>query len=422
MICFQHNVRNKLTFIFYMIFSKFISVNDLKNSTIAIKQNIVKLFCKINNKRMNILFSNAFYVLECFFNLNNFDYLNDLCLITYKFELFIVENQNIIKRKRVNNVFFFELWKYVNYNFVITFIVDNFEHISQIVNLDFVVFESIDLRFSVNKTILNIWHVRLKHRKKQNVRRLTKMSKKMNFIKLIIDKNFYELCIIIKQKIESHNNFVIFDKYFLNLMWSDLVESSISNNKIRYFVTFLCDFIKRSMIYVLCVKLNTFEVFKHFQLHNEHEDNRVRRLCTNWKEKYSSNEFDNYCFKRDIKWKSIVLKIFEQNEIVERLKWIIMLMINIMLKNVALNDKWWIELIKTINYIRNRFLMIDKSIIFYEVDTKRKLFLVHFRRIETINYVIKRKSITKWKKIDFKIVFDRACNMRIKSHLSNVAL
>jgi hypothetical protein len=75
-ICFQHNVRNRSTFIFYTTFSKFIFVNDLKDSTIAMKQDIVKLFCKINNKRMNISFSNAFYVFECFFNLINFDQLN----------------------------------------------------------------------------------------------------------------------------------------------------------------------------------------------------------------------------------------------------------------------------------------------------------------------------------------------------------
>jgi hypothetical protein len=283
---------------------------------------------------MNIAFSNAFYVFECSFNLINFDQLNDRCSMTYKFEMFIVENQNIITKKRVNNVFFFELWKHVSYNFVITFIVDNLEQFSQIV-----VLESIDSRFSMNKTILNIWHVQLKHLKEQNVRRLTKMSKEINFIKSIVDKNFCELCIIIKQKNESHNNFVIFDKHFLNLMWNDLVEFSISNDKTRYFVTFLCDFIKRSMIYVLRVKSNTFEVFKHFQLHNEHKDNRVRRLRTNWKRKYSSNEFDDYRFEHDIKWKSIVSKIFEQNEITERLKQIIMSMINIMLKNVDLNDK-----------------------------------------------------------------------------------
>jgi hypothetical protein len=70
------------------------------------KQDIVKLFCKINNKRMNISFSNAFYVFKCSFNLINFQQLNDLCSMTYKFEIFIVEDQNIITRKRVNNVFF----------------------------------------------------------------------------------------------------------------------------------------------------------------------------------------------------------------------------------------------------------------------------------------------------------------------------
>jgi hypothetical protein len=78
---------------------------------------------------MNISFSNAFYVFECFFNLINFDQLNDLCLMTYKFEIFIVENQDIIIKKRVNNVFFFKLWKHVSYNLVITFIVDIFEQI-----------------------------------------------------------------------------------------------------------------------------------------------------------------------------------------------------------------------------------------------------------------------------------------------------
>jgi hypothetical protein len=185
-------------------------------------------------------------------------------------------------------------------------------------------------------------------------------------------------------------------------MWSDLVEFVVSNNKIKYFVTFLCDFIKRSVIYLLRVKSDTFEAFRHFELHNEHENNRVRRLRTNWEEEYLSNKFDDYRFEHDIEWESIVSKTLEQNEIVERLKQIIMSMINIMLKNVDLNDKWWIELVKTINYLRNRFSMIDRSITFYEIDTNRKLSLTHLRRIETINYAMKRKSITKWKKLIFR--------------------
>jgi hypothetical protein len=123
-------------------------------------------------------------------------------------------------------------------------------------------------------------------------------------------------------------------------MWSDFVQSFVFNDKIKYFVTFLCDFIKRSVIYMLRVKSNNFDVFRHFQQHNEHENNRVRRFRIDWEKKYFSDEFDNHRFKHDIEWKSIVSNTSKQNEIVERLRQILMSMINIMLKNVDLNDKW----------------------------------------------------------------------------------
>jgi hypothetical protein len=77
-------------------------------------------------------------------------------------------------------------------------------------------------------------------------------------------------------------------------------------------------------------------------------------------------------------------------------------MINIMLKNVDLNDKWWIELIKTINYLRNRSSMINKSITSFEIDTKWKFSFAHLRRIETTSYVMKRKLVTRWKKLAFR--------------------
>jgi hypothetical protein len=140
----------------------------------------------------------------------------------------------------------------------------------------------------------------IKTSERANVRRFVKMSNDMNLIKFVANKISCESCIVIKQKVESHNNFVIFDKHFLNLMWSDLVQFFVFHDKIKYFVTFLCDFIKRSMIYVLRVKLNTFDVFKHFQQHNEHENNRIRRFHIDWEKKYFNDEFDNYHFEHDI--------------------------------------------------------------------------------------------------------------------------
>ncbi len=179
---------------------------------------------------------------------------------------------------------------------------------------------------------------------------------------------------------------------------------------------FLCDFIKRSVIYVLRVKSDTFDAFRHFQQYNEHEDNRVRRLCTNWREEYFNDEFDKHRFEHDIEWKSIVSKTSKQNEIVERLKQIFMSMISIMLKNVDLNDKWWIELIKTINYFRNRSSMTSKSITSFEIDTRWKSSFAYLRRIKTTNYVMKRKSITKWKKLVFKSFFVVLVNYE-KNHI-----
>jgi hypothetical protein len=323
--CFQHSIREKSTFIFYTTFSKSISVNDLENSTIAMKQDIVRLSCKINNKRMNISFSNAFYVSKCSLNLINFDQLNEIrCFMSYKSNLFTIEDQDIITKKRVNNVFFFELWKHVNYNFIIISIVDNLvatfveSFVESFIKL--LIKSFVESSFAVNKEILSIWHARLKHLKKQNVRRLVKMSNKMNLIKFVANKNSCESCIVMKQKVESHNNFVILDKHFLNLMWSDLVQSFVFNDKVKYFVTFLCDFNKRSVIYVLRVKSSTFDAFRHFQQHNEHENNRVRRLRIDWEREYFNDEFDNYRFEHDIEWKSIVSKRSKQNEVVERLK------------------------------------------------------------------------------------------------------
>jgi hypothetical protein len=146
-ICFQHNIRNRSIFISYTLFSKFVRMNDFNESMTIVEQNIVRITYKIDIKWIDLFFSNAFYVSKCFLNLINFNQLNDLCSMTYKSKMFFVKNQNIITKKRVNNVFFFELWKHVNYNFVITFIVNNFVKQILVIIFKFVVFENIIVEF-----------------------------------------------------------------------------------------------------------------------------------------------------------------------------------------------------------------------------------------------------------------------------------
>ncbi len=74
------------------------------------RQRTICVICKIDSKQMNISFFDVFYVSKCSLNLISFDQLNEIrCLMSYKSNLFTIENQDIIAKKRVNNVFFFEL-------------------------------------------------------------------------------------------------------------------------------------------------------------------------------------------------------------------------------------------------------------------------------------------------------------------------
>jgi hypothetical protein len=60
--------------------------------------------------------------------------------------------------------------------------------------------------------------------------------------------------------------------------------------------------------------------------------------------------------------------------------------------------------------------MTNKSIISFEVDTRWKFSFAHLRRIETTSYVMKRKSITKWKKLVFRSFFVVLVNYE-KNHI-----
>ncbi len=55
-ICFQHNIQNRLIFISYTFFSKFVRMNDLDKITTTIKQKTLRIIYKIDIKRINIFF------------------------------------------------------------------------------------------------------------------------------------------------------------------------------------------------------------------------------------------------------------------------------------------------------------------------------------------------------------------------------
>ncbi len=402
--CSQHSIREKSAFTSYTAFSKPIPVSGLGGSAAAMGQGTVRLSCKVGNRRVDISFSDAFYVPECPLNLISFGQLDGIrCPMSYKPGLFTVGDQGIIAKKRANNVFFFELWEHVSYNSITTPIADNpaatpaespAESPTKLPAKS-----PAESSPAVNKETLSIWHARLGHLGEQNVRRLAKMSDGMDLTKPVADKNPCEPCTVAKQKAEPHNSPVVPGKHPLDLVWSDLVQPPVPNDKAKYFVTFLCDFTKRSVVYVLRAKSGTFDAFRHFQQHNEHGDNRVRRLRTDWGGEYSSDEFDKHRFEHGIEWEPTVPGTPEQNGAAERLGQTLMSMTSTMLKDAGLDDKWWTELVKTANYLRNRSPVANRPITPFEADTGRKPSLAHLRRIGTTGYAMERKPATGWKKL-----------------------
>jgi hypothetical protein len=97
-----------------------------------------------------------------------------------------------------------------------------------------------------------------------------------------------------------------------------------------------------------------------------------------------------------------------------------MSMINIMLKNVDLNDKWWIELIKN-NQLSSKSLFDDRQINHSLRNRhEKKIFFRSFSTNWDNRLCYEAKIDHEMKKINFQIVFDRSREIRKESHLSNV--
>ncbi len=187
-------------------------------------------------------------------------------------------------------------------------------------------------------------------------------------------------------------------------------------------MTFLCDFIKRSVIYVLRVKSDTFEAFKHFQLHNEHENNRVRRFRTNWKKRI---------LKQRVRWLSLRARHWVKvNRIRDfRAKW------NrwTLKANHHVNDqhhaskrrfkRQMMNRVNQNNQLSSKSLFDDKQINHFLWDKHEKKIIFRSSSSNRNNELRYETQIShEMKKACSQIVLRCARKIRKKSHLSNVTL
>jgi hypothetical protein len=105
--CFQHSIEKKSMFIMYTIFIKSILINDFEESIYVMKQRIIRVICKIDNKRTNIFFR-RFLCLEMFFEYNQFWSIkrNSLFYVVQIEFIHDRESRHYNKKTRQQRVFF----------------------------------------------------------------------------------------------------------------------------------------------------------------------------------------------------------------------------------------------------------------------------------------------------------------------------
>ena len=71
----------------------------------------------------------------------------------------------------------------------------------------------------------------------------------------------------------------------------------------------------------------------------------------------------------------------------------------------SLNKKYWFEIVKIVNYFRNRQYNFNFDCNFYEKNLDRKLKFIHFRKIENMKFVNIHFETTDWKKKKFRKIY-----------------
>ena len=214
---------------------------------------------------------------------------------------------------------------------------------------------------------VNIWHQRYGHLGYDSLKTLEE-KEMVNGLKMCCDAQVNhqqcESCAFGKQhrnkfpkKAESET------KQPLELVHSDVCGpmSVDSVGGSRYFVTFIDDFSRYTVVYTMKTKGETLLKFKEYVAlmenatgHKVMKLRTIKRLRTDNGGEYTSNEFNQYCKDKGIQRELTIPYSPQQNGVAERMNRTILDLARSMLHQTNLGFEFWAEAIATAVYIRNR--------------------------------------------------------------------
>jgi len=143
----------------------------------------------------------------------------------------------------------------------------------------------------------------------------------------------------------------------LQLIHSDLCGpiNPPSNSQIRYLISFIDDFSRKTWIYFVIEKSEAFHQFKTFKAFVEKQTGLfIKCLRTDRGGEYNSNEFKEFCREHGIKRQLTTAFTPQQNGVAERKNRTIMNMVRASLLEKEVPRTFWPDAVQWVNHILNR--------------------------------------------------------------------
>lgn len=206
----------------------------------------------------------------------------------------------------------------------------------------------------------NLWHYRLGHLNIVDIKKLVdrKMVDGLDKVKLANEADFCEPCMFGKQtRLPFTKKKEIRSNRILELIHSDVCGpmSQSAWDGSNYFVTFMDDYSRASMVFCIKRKSEVFDKFREYVAMSEaHHCVKIAKLRVDNGGEYISIEFRDFCKERGICIQYTTPYNPEMNSVSERLNRTLVEKARTMLLASDLKRIFWNEAIMAANYIKNR--------------------------------------------------------------------
>ncbi|KAL0433268.1 UNVERIFIED_CONTAM: Retrovirus-related Pol polyprotein from transposon TNT 1-94 [Sesamum latifolium] len=203
-----------------------------------------------------------------------------------------------------------------------------------------------------------LWHFRYGHLNFGGLKTLQQKNMVTDLPQIKRHSEICEDCVVGKQHRDSFSKEKSWRaKQVLELIHSDLCESinPTSNGGKRYFVTFIDDYSRKTWVYFLQEKSETFLAFKSFKAKVEREAGMpIKILRSDRGGEYNSQEFEIFCEEHGIKRQRTAAYTPQQNGVSERKNCTIMNMVRSKLKSSGVQKNCWPKAVKWSIHVLNR--------------------------------------------------------------------